>query len=173
MRITRNLFSEAVNAIWVLSFDAENQNIMVNTDDLEIVETASNLTQSPNENIRKASSGTLWNLRDELRTSENQKYQEIGMQFTVLYFCYSILRRSGYVYVKQQYLDLSKNTIINCFAMTLELIMFFNLAFWHWSEHSNESYSIGSELPAFLVTRLTFCPNLAVVHIPICVGQYL
>ena len=97
MRITRNLFSEAVNAIWVLSFDAENQKIMVNTDDLEIVENISNLTQSANDNIRKASNGTLWNLRDELRTSENQKYREIGMPFTVLYFCYSMLGRSGNV----------------------------------------------------------------------------
>ena len=68
-----------MNAIWVLSFDAANQKVMVHTDDLEVIETVCDLTQGANEKIRKASNGTLWNLREELRTSENQKYQDIGM----------------------------------------------------------------------------------------------
>ena len=52
---------------------------MIEDERSHVIETLADLKKSDTEKIRKAASGALWNLRDELRNSTDKTHQEIGM----------------------------------------------------------------------------------------------
>ena len=51
---------------------------MIEDERSHVIETLADLKKSDTEKIRKAASGALWNLRDELRNSNDKTHQEIG-----------------------------------------------------------------------------------------------
>ena len=70
------LLTEAVGAIWALSFDEENRKVMVGNEELGVVSTLLNLKAVDNDKIKAAANGTLWNLRKELEKTET--FHELG-----------------------------------------------------------------------------------------------
>ena len=70
------LLTEAVGAIWALSFDEENRKKMVDNEELGVVSALLNLKTVDNAKIKTAANGTLWNLRKELEESKN--FHELG-----------------------------------------------------------------------------------------------
>ncbi|XP_052260659.1 uncharacterized protein LOC127864812 [Dreissena polymorpha] len=71
---------ESVHAIWALSFDKDNQQKVVSTEDLGVLELLFELKKSENVNIKKACNGALWNHRDMLKTCELQKYRDFALK---------------------------------------------------------------------------------------------
>lgn len=69
---------EAFYALWTLSFDEENQEIMLQDD--AVMETFINSRSSKNKKIHLACDGALWNMRVKLRSKE--KYKEKGYKST-------------------------------------------------------------------------------------------
>lgn len=67
---------EAFGALWMLSFDEENQKIMLKDD--AVMEAFIKFRTSHNIKVKKACNGALWNMREELRTIK--KYRELGNQ---------------------------------------------------------------------------------------------
>lgn len=67
---------EAFGALWMLSFDKDNQKIMLKDDAL--METFIKFRTSHNMKVKNACNGALWNMREKLRTIK--KYKEIGNQ---------------------------------------------------------------------------------------------
>lgn len=67
---------EAFGALWMLSFDEENQKIMINDD--AVMEAFIKFRTSHNIKVKKACNGALWNMREELRTIK--KYRGLGNQ---------------------------------------------------------------------------------------------
>lgn len=65
---------EAFGALWVLSFDSDNQEIMLQDD--AVMETFISFRTSQNKKIKNACDGALWNMREKL--SSKVKYEEIG-----------------------------------------------------------------------------------------------
>ena len=51
---------------------------MIEDERSHVIETLADLKKSDTEKISKAASGALWNLRDELRNSNDKTHQEIG-----------------------------------------------------------------------------------------------
>lgn len=74
-RLTIN-FSEAVKALWTLSFDKENQINMVTDKNLGVVEIFIEHRHSPDKETRNACEGALWTLREEL--SQLDSYKDLG-----------------------------------------------------------------------------------------------
>ena len=70
------LLTEAVGAIWALSFDEENRKVMVGNEEQGVVSTLLNLKAVDNDKIKAAANGTLWNLRKELEKTET--FHELG-----------------------------------------------------------------------------------------------
>ena len=73
-----NVFTEALGAIWALSFDDENRKMMVNDESLGVVARLSELNDSDNYKIKTAANGALWNLRDNLRQSTDTTFRGLG-----------------------------------------------------------------------------------------------
>lgn len=67
---------EAFGALWVLSFDKDNQKKMLKDD--AVMETFIKLRTSHNIKIKNACNGALWNMREKLRTIK--KYKELVKQ---------------------------------------------------------------------------------------------
>lgn len=65
---------EAFGALWVLSFDKDNQDIMLQDD--AVMETLIKFRKSQNKKIKNACDGALWNMREKL--TSKVKYEEIG-----------------------------------------------------------------------------------------------
>ena len=64
---SKYILSEAVNAIWVLSFDEEAVKTLNETERSELVDLMRTFKDSPSEKLKEAVNGTLWNLREESR----------------------------------------------------------------------------------------------------------
>ena len=71
------ILTEAVGAIWALSFDEENRKVMVKNEELGVITTLLNLRSSDSAKIKAAANGALWNLREDLEKTE--KFHELGM----------------------------------------------------------------------------------------------
>lgn len=69
---------EAFGALWMLSFDKENQDIMLQNE--AVMEALVNSRKSQNKKIEKSCSGALWNMREKLSAIE--KYKELGKEFS-------------------------------------------------------------------------------------------
>lgn len=67
---------EAFGALWVLSFDKDNQKIMLKDD--SVMEAFKKFRTSHNIKINNACNGALWNMREKLKTIK--KYKELGNQ---------------------------------------------------------------------------------------------
>lgn len=67
-------FTEAMGALWTLSFDKENQDVMLQDD--AVMKNFINLRTSPIQRIKNACNGALWNMREKL--SSEDKYKELG-----------------------------------------------------------------------------------------------
>lgn len=67
---------EAFGALWVLSFDKDNQKIMLKDD--AVMEAFKKFRTSHNIKINNACNGALWNMREKLRTIK--KYKELANQ---------------------------------------------------------------------------------------------
>lgn len=65
---------EAFGALWMLSFDKENQDIMLQNE--AVMEALVNSRKSQNKKIEKSCSGALWNMREKLSAIE--KYKDLG-----------------------------------------------------------------------------------------------
>ncbi|XP_061166315.1 uncharacterized protein LOC133175222 [Saccostrea echinata] len=68
---------EALGALWMLSFDKENQDIMIKDD--AVMKTFIDFHTSSTKKIKNACSGALWNMREKL--SSVDKYKELGNQY--------------------------------------------------------------------------------------------
>lgn len=66
--------TEGYGALWMLSFDKGNQDIMLQDD--AVMEAFINFRKSQNKKIEKSCSGALWNMREKLSSIE--KYKELG-----------------------------------------------------------------------------------------------
>ncbi|XP_052271977.1 uncharacterized protein LOC127872687 [Dreissena polymorpha] len=69
-----------VHAIWALSFDKDNQQKVVSTEGLGVLELLFELKKSQNVNIKKACNGALWNHRNMLKNCELQKYRDFALK---------------------------------------------------------------------------------------------
>ena len=77
--------TEAVQAIWALSFDENNRAVMVQDDKLDLISILDKMRDSENRLISKAAHGTIWNLRHLLQNSKVEKFRNIGSNlFTLL-----------------------------------------------------------------------------------------
>lgn len=63
-----------MGALWTLSFDKENQDVMLQDD--AVMKNFINLRTSPIQRIKNACNGALWNMREKL--SSEDKYKELG-----------------------------------------------------------------------------------------------
>ena len=79
--LTHILITEAVGALWALSFDEDNRKNMVNYECLELISVLDKMKASENKLIREAAYGTLWNLRDLLQNSKFERFRDIGMYY--------------------------------------------------------------------------------------------
>lgn len=77
---------EAFGALWMLSFDKENQDIMLQNE--AIMEALVNSRKSQNKKIEKSCSGALWNMREKLSAIE--KYKDLGKLSKVLLLFYDL-----------------------------------------------------------------------------------
>lgn len=77
---------EAFGALWMLSFDKENQDIMLQTE--AVMEALVNSRKSQNKKIEKSCSGALWNMREKLSAIE--KYKDLGKLSKVLLLFYDL-----------------------------------------------------------------------------------
>ncbi|XP_062588039.1 uncharacterized protein LOC134249708 [Saccostrea cucullata] len=68
---------EALGALWMLSFDKENQDVMVKDD--TVMKTLIDLQTSQTKKIKNACHGALWNMREKL--SSIDKYKELGNEY--------------------------------------------------------------------------------------------
>ncbi|XP_052271259.1 uncharacterized protein LOC127871976 isoform X2 [Dreissena polymorpha] len=66
---------ESVQAVWVLCFDKNNQEMVAKDENLGVVELLFDLKKSPSARIRQTCNGALWTLRDALASSKLQKYR--------------------------------------------------------------------------------------------------
>ena len=73
--IRQSFLSEAVNAIWVLSFDNETLKTITETKSSDLLDILNSLKESPIDKLKEAANGTLWNLREELRMPNISKEQ--------------------------------------------------------------------------------------------------
>ena len=71
-------FSEAVGAIWALSFDKDNRKVIIEDEALGAIAALSQLGESDCDKIKAAADGALWNLREDLLASQNDTYKAIG-----------------------------------------------------------------------------------------------
>ncbi|KAL4217626.1 hypothetical protein ACF0H5_022368 [Mactra antiquata] len=69
---------ESAEAIWALSFDAENQALITGNAELGVIELLMELKQEDSNKIKKACNGALWNMKEALRCTVIEKYREIG-----------------------------------------------------------------------------------------------
>ena len=76
---TEYVLSEAVNAIWVLSFDDEALKAIAETKSSDLLDILNSLKESSIDKLKEAANGTLWNLREETRMPIVNKNQEQGM----------------------------------------------------------------------------------------------
>lgn len=72
------IITEALGAVWALSFDQDNRKVMLENEDLGIVAMLSSLRDNHCDKIKTAANGALWNLREDLRSSTNESYKTIG-----------------------------------------------------------------------------------------------
>lgn len=72
--------TEAFGALWMLSFDKENQDVILQ-DDSVMGSLLKNRT-SQCKKIKNSCNGALWNMREKL--SSIDKYKELGKPFFIL-----------------------------------------------------------------------------------------
>lgn len=72
--------TEAFGALWMLSFDKENQDVILQ-DDSVMGSLLKNRT-SQCKKIKNSCNGALWNMREKL--SSIAKYKELGKPFFIL-----------------------------------------------------------------------------------------
>lgn len=95
---------EAFGALWMLSFDEENQKIMINDD--AVMEAFIKFRTSHNIKVKKACNGALWNMREELRTIK--KYRGLGNQ-TIFKIANSVMLCLFTVLDKSNKINLTNN----------------------------------------------------------------
>lgn len=67
--ILRKCFStEAVRAIWTLSFDKQNKTEMIEKNEWNVIETLKIMSQSSDETVKKISKQALWTIKDQHNT---------------------------------------------------------------------------------------------------------
>ena len=71
------LLTEAIGAVWALSFDEDNRKVMVENEELCVITTLLNLKTTDDAKIKAAANGALWNLRGDLEKSK--KFHDLGM----------------------------------------------------------------------------------------------
>ena len=69
------MFSEAVGALWALSFDDYIRRAITHADELGIVAILNDLKNSKTEAVKKAANGILWNLREFVQDSSKSKFR--------------------------------------------------------------------------------------------------
>ena len=65
-----------MGAIWALSFDRDNRKVMVENEDLRVIPLLLNLKSSDDVKVKAAANGTLWNLREDLKKTE--QFHDLG-----------------------------------------------------------------------------------------------
>ena len=71
--------SEVIQALWVLAFDPDIRKMMVGSEEIGLVDLLLKVYQSNHKPaIKKACSGALWTVREELTSSPNEKYRQLG-----------------------------------------------------------------------------------------------
>ena len=84
-RNVTQIISEAAGALWALSFDEENRKEMVENKKLRVIQRLSELKASDINKIKTAATGALWNLREDLRMSDDPTYQTLGEETLIMY----------------------------------------------------------------------------------------
>ena len=69
------MFSEAVGALWALSFDDDIRRAIAHADELGIVAILNDLKNSKTEAVKKAANGILWNLREFVQDASKSKFR--------------------------------------------------------------------------------------------------
>ena len=98
-----NVFTEALGAIWALSFDDENRKMMVNDESLGVVARLSELKDSDNYKIKTAANGALWNLRDNLRQSTDTTFRGLGNEGSFTHLIFELMTISAEALDFQQF----------------------------------------------------------------------
>ena len=77
--------SEVIQALWVLAFNPDIRKMMVEREEIGLVQLLLNLDHSNHTPaIKKACRGALWTIREELKSSTNEKYRQLGEYFYLI-----------------------------------------------------------------------------------------